>query len=434
MTSPIKKIVIIGGGAGGLELATSLGHKLGRKKKAEIILVDRNHSHLWKPLLHEVATGSLDDGVDALSYLAHARNHGFTFQIGSLTDIDRENQTIKLAEIRDENGEMLVPVRDIAYDQLVMALGSTSNDFGTPGVKDNCIFLDNPHQAHRFHNEMLNLFLKFSASADKQKKVNIAIVGGGATGVELSAELHNAVKQLHSYGFKGLDSEALNVTLVEAGERILPALPPRISAAAHQELTKLGVRVLTQTMVTSADKKGLNTKSGEFIDADLMVWAAGIKAPDFMKDIAGLETNRINQLVVEPTLQTTRDPNIYAIGDCASCPQPSGGFVPPRAQSAHQMASRCFANIMAQRKGQSLKPYVYKDHGSLVSLSRFSTVGSLMGNLMRGSMMVEGRLARLVYVSLYRMHQIALHGYMKTGLMMLVGGINRVIRPRLKLH
>ncbi|MGA5653995.1 NAD(P)/FAD-dependent oxidoreductase [Rahnella contaminans] len=434
MTSPMKKIVIIGGGAGGLELATSLGHKLGRKKKAEIILVDRNHSHLWKPLLHEVATGSLDDGVDALSYLAHARNHGFTFQIGSLTDIDRENQTIKLAEIRDESGEVLVPVRDIAYDTLVMALGSTSNDFGTPGVKDNCIFLDNPHQAHRFHNEMLNLFLKFSASDDKQKQVNIAIVGGGATGVELSAELHNAVKQLHSYGFEGLDSDALNVTLVEAGERILPALPPRISGAAHQELTKLGVRVLTQTMVTSADKNGLNTKSGEFIDADLMVWAAGIKAPDFMKDIAGLETNRINQLVVEPTLQTTRDPNIYAIGDCASCPQPSGGFVPPRAQSAHQMASRCFANIMAQRKGQSLKPYVYKDHGSLVSLSRFSTVGSLMGNLMRGSMMIEGRMARLVYVSLYRMHQIALHGYIKTGLMMLVGGINRVIRPRLKLH
>ncbi|CAM3603892.1 MULTISPECIES: NAD(P)/FAD-dependent oxidoreductase [Rahnella] len=434
MTSPMKKIVIIGGGAGGLELATSLGHKLGRKKKAEIILVDRNHSHLWKPLLHEVATGSLDDGVDALSYLAHARNHGFTFQIGSLTDIDRDSQTIKLAEICDENGELLVPVRDIAYDTLVMALGSTSNDFGTPGVKDHCIFLDNPHQAHRFHNEMLNLFLKFSASEDKQKKVNIAIVGGGATGVELSAELHNAVKQLHSYGFEGLDSEALNVTLVEAGERILPALPPRISAAAHNELTKLGVRVLTQTMVTSADKNGLNTKSGEFIDADLMVWAAGIKAPDFMKEIAGLETNRINQLVVEPTLQTTRDPNIYAIGDCASCPQPAGGFVPPRAQSAHQMASRCFANIMAQRKGQSLKPYVYKDHGSLVSLSRFSTVGSLMGNLMRGSMMVEGRLARLVYISLYRMHQIALHGYIKTGLMMLVGGINRVIRPRLKLH
>ncbi len=430
----MKKIVIVGGGAGGLELATQLGQKLGRKKKAEITLVDRNHSHLWKPLLHEVATGSLDEGIDALSYLAHARNHHFQFQLGTLTEIDRDNKKLHLAEIRNEQGELLVPERELAYDTLVMALGSTSNDFGTPGVKDHCIFLDNPHQARRFHNEMLNLFLKFSASEGSQEKVNIAIVGGGATGVELSAELHNAVKQLHSYGYKGLNNSALNVTLVEAGERILPALPPRISTAAHQELTKLGVRVLTQTMVTSADENGLHTKSGEFINADLMVWAAGIKAPDFMKEIGGLETNRINQLVVQPTLQTTRDPDIYAIGDCASCALPSGGFVPPRAQSAHQMASRVLDNILAQMKGREQKAYVYKDHGSLVSLSRFSTVGSLMGNLMRGSMMVEGRIARFVYISLYRMHQVALHGYFKTGLMMLVGSINRVIRPRLKLH
>ncbi|MEN4978060.1 NAD(P)/FAD-dependent oxidoreductase [Erwinia billingiae] len=434
MTTPLKKIVIIGGGAGGLELATQLGHKLGRKKKAEITLIDRNTSHLWKPLLHEVATGSLDEGIDGLSYLAHARNHGFQFQLGTLTDIDREGKRLQLSEIRDAQGELLVPERELAYDTLVMALGSTSNDFGTPGVKDHCIFLDNPHQARRFHNEMLNLFLKFSSSEGPQDTVNIAIVGAGATGVELSAELHNAVKQLHSYGYKGLDNSALNVTLVEAGERILPALPPRISTAAHQELTKLGVRVLTQTMVTSADKKGLNTKSGEFIDADLMVWAAGIKAPDFMKEIGGLETNRINQLVVKPTLQTTLDDSIFAIGDCASCALPSGGFVPPRAQSAHQMASLVLGNILAQIKGQSLKSYVYKDHGSLVSLSRFSTVGSLMGNLMRGSMMVEGRIARFVYISLYRMHQVALHGYFKTGLMMLVGSINRVIRPRLKMH
>jgi len=430
----MQKIVIVGGGAGGLELATQLGKKLGRSKKAEITLVDRNNSHLWKPLLHEVATGSLDEGVDALSYLAHARHHHFQFQLGSVMDINREQKTVTLAALRDEKGDVLVPERYLSYDTLVMALGSTSNDFNTPGVKENCIFLDNPHQAKRFHQQMLNLFLKYSANASAGGKVNIAIVGGGATGVELSAELYNAVKQLHSYGYKGLTSEALNVTLIEAGERILPALPPRISNAAHSELTQLGVRVLTQTMVTSAQADGLNTKDGEFIQADLMVWAAGIKAPDFMKEIGGLETNRINQLMVEPTLQTTRDATIFAIGDCASCPRPEGGFVPPRAQAAHQMASCVLHNILAQRRGRALKSYLYKDHGSLVSLSRFSTVGSLMGNLMRGSMMVEGRMARLVYVSLYRMHQVALHGYFKTALMILVGSINRVIRPRLKLH
>ncbi|MDO6541192.1 NAD(P)/FAD-dependent oxidoreductase [Photobacterium sanguinicancri] len=429
----MTRIIVVGGGAGGLELATKLGRTLGRKGRAEVTLVDRKASHLWKPLLHEVATGSMDAGVDALSYRAHAKNHHFDFQMGSLQEINRDAKTITLSELHNKQGELLMPERELAYDILVMAIGSTSNDFNTQGVRDNCIFLDSPEQAHRFRTEMNDQFLKLHANKE-QKTVDIAIVGAGATGVELSAELHNAVKELQNYGFGGLDSSRLNVNLVEAGERILPALPPRISSAAHSELTKLGVNVRTATMVTKADESGLTTKDGEHIPAQIMVWAAGIKAPDFMKDIAGLETNRINQLVVKPTLQTTRDDDIYAIGDLASCVQADGSFVPPRAQAAHQMASRCFSNIVAKITDREQKPYVYSDHGSLVSLSRFSTVGSLMGNLTKGSMMVEGRIARVVYISLYRMHQVALHGVIKTSLMMLVGRINRVLRPNLKLH
>ncbi|OBT32041.1 NAD(P)/FAD-dependent oxidoreductase [Vibrio splendidus] len=429
----MTKIIVVGGGAGGLELATKLGRTLGRKKRAQITLVDRKASHLWKPLLHEVATGSLDEGVDALSYRAHAKNHYFDFQMGSLNDIDRERKVIALSELKDDHGELLMPSRELEYDILVMALGSTSNDFNTPGVRDNCIFLDSPEQAHRFRTEMNNQFLKLHAK-NGQGTVDIAIVGAGATGVELSAELHNAVKELRTYGFGDLDSSKLNVNLVEAGERILPALPPRISSAAHSELTKLGVTVRTTTMVTQADADGLTTKDGEKIPAQIMVWAAGIKAPDFMKDIGGLETNRINQLVVKNTLQTTLDDNIFAIGDLAQCTQADGSFVPPRAQAAHQMASCAFSNIIAKLNGRDLKDYIYKDKGSLVSLSRFSTVGSLMGNLTKGSMMVEGRIARVVYISLYRMHQVALHGIIKTSLMMLVGRINRVLRPNLKLH
>jgi NADH dehydrogenase len=429
----VTKIIVVGGGAGGLELATKLGRTLGRKRRAEITLVDKNSSHLWKPLLHEVATGSMDEGVDALSYRAHAKNHGFDFQMGTLWDIDRERKVITLAPMYDENNELLMPERELEYDTLVMAIGSTSNDFNTPGVRDNCIFLDNPKQAHRFRREMNNEFMRLHAKHG-DGSVDIAIVGAGATGVELSAELHNAIKELRNYGFRDLENSKLNVTLVEAGERILPALPPRISSAAHQELLKLGVTVKTNTFVVKADEDGLETKSGERIHADIMVWAAGIKAPDFLKDIAGLETNRINQLEVKNTLQTTHDDDIFVIGDCAACTQEDGSKVPPRAQSAHQMASLCFSNIVAKMNGRELKPYVFKDHGSLVSLSRFSTVGSLMGNLTKGSMMIEGRIARVVYISLYRMHQIALHGYVKTGLMMLVGRINRVLRPSLKLH
>ncbi|MDG3088411.1 NAD(P)/FAD-dependent oxidoreductase [Vibrio hannami] len=429
----MTRIIVVGGGAGGLELATKLGHKLGRKGKAEITLVDRKASHLWKPLLHEVATGSLDEGVDALSYRAHARNHGFKFRLGSLEDIDREGKHITLSAVYDDKGEQVMPTRQFPYDILVMAIGSTSNDFNTTGVRENCIFLDSPEQARRFREEMNNEFLKLHWK-NYNGTVDIAIVGAGATGVELSAELHNAIKELRNYGFDDLDSSKLNVNLIEAGERILPALPPRISSSAHSELTKLGVNVRTATMVTKAEEDGLTTKDGEKIPAQIMVWAAGIKAPDFIKDIAGLETNRINQLVVKDTLQTTRDEDIFVIGDLAQCTQPDGSFVPPRAQAAHQMADQAFSNIMAKLNSKPMKPYIYKDHGSLVSLSNFSTVGSLMGNLTKGSMMVEGRIARAVYISLYRMHQMALHGVFKTALMMLVGRINRVLRPNLKLH
>lgn len=429
----MSHIVIVGGGAGGLELATKLGNTLGRKGRAQVTLVDKNASHLWKPLLHEVATGSLDAGVDALSYRAHAKNHHFSFRLGQLEQIDRDNKSITLGEIRDLAGELLMPERTLNYDILVMAIGSVSNDFNTPGVREHCIFLDSPEQAHKFRTHMNNEFLKLHANSGNGS-VDIAIVGAGATGVELSAELHNAVKELRTYGFDDLDSDKLNVSLIEAGERILPALPGRISSAAHMELSKLGVNVRTSTLVTQADQDGLTTKSGEKIPASIMVWAAGIKAADFMRDIAGLETNRVNQLVVKETLQTSRDENIFVVGDLAQCTQADGSLVPPRAQAAHQMASLVFTNIVAKLNQRPLKAYIYKDHGSLVSLSRFSTVGSLMGNLTKGSMMVEGRIARVVYISLYRMHQMALHGVIKTGLMMLVGRINRVLRPNLKLH
>ncbi|MCO4321364.1 NAD(P)/FAD-dependent oxidoreductase [Aliidiomarina quisquiliarum] len=430
----MTKIIVVGGGAGGLELVTKLGRALGRKGKATVTLVDKNRTHLWKPLLHEVATGAMDPGVEGLSYRSQAYNHGFNFQLGTLTGLDREQKAIVLAPIYDDKGKLLLTERTLKYDILVLAIGSVSNDFGTKGVREHCIYLDSPQQAERFHNKMLDLFLHYTNDDTIDDTVDIAIVGGGATGVELSAELYNAVDYLKTYGFKKLGPESLRLTLVEAGPRLLPVLPERIAAMARKELELLGVDVRTETMVVEATSEGLITKNGETIPANLMVWAAGIKAPGFLKDIGGLETNRINQLAVKATLQTTRDDNIYVIGDCAFCLQENGKPVPPRAQSAHQMATRAFTNIKAQLNNKPLKPYIYTDHGSLVNLSNYTTVGLLMGSLSRGTMTVEGRLARTIYVSLYRMHQIALHGYMRTGLMMLVGRMNRYLRPRLKLH
>lgn len=431
------KIVIVGGGAGGLELATRLGRRFGKRKKATVTLVDRNDTHLWKPLLHEVASGSLDIGIDSLSYRAHGYNHSFKFKIGSMQSVDRDAKTIKLAGLTDDEGTEILPERDVEYDILVLAMGSVTNDFGIPGVRKNAIFIDSPSQAVRFHKKLLNGLLKLNkrAETDSQARYSIAIVGAGATGVELSAELHSTFNTLRAYGLQELRPEQLTISLIEAGPRILPALPERIAASAHKELVELGVNVRTNTAVGEAIKTGFKTKEGEEIEADILVWAAGIKVPDTFKGMAGLETNRVNQWVVKGTLQTTVDPSIYAIGDCCACALPNGKQVPPRAQSAHQMASHAFKNIAKQIQGRDdLKDYVYTDYGSLVNLSRYSTVGSLMGNLTAGSMVIEGRIARLVYVSLYRMHQLALHGFFRTGLTMLSDRINKVIRPRLKLH
>jgi NADH dehydrogenase len=430
-------IVIVGGGAGGAELATRLGHKFGKRKKHRITLIDRNNTHLWKPLLHEVASGSLDMGVDSLSYRAHAYNHHFKFKIGSLSEIDRDQKTITLAPLLDDAGQEVLPERHLNYDILVLALGSVTNDFGTPGVRENAIFLDAPSQAEKFHRKLLNGLLKLNRSAmtDADAAYRIAIVGGGATGVELSAELHHTFNTMKAYGLSELKSEQLQISLLEAGPKILPALPDRISASAHKELSELGVKVRTQTMVAKAEPNKFITKDEEAIEADILVWAAGVKVPDHFSGIAGLETNRNNQWVVKGTLQSVTDDSVYAIGDCAACTMADGKLVPPRAQSAHQMATHAFKNICKQLEGNGdLTDYEYVDYGSLVNLSRYSTVGSLMGSLTRGSMMIEGRIARLMYVSLYRMHQLALHGWFRTGLRMLSDSINKVIRPRLKLH
>lgn len=440
VSAPAKKtqIVVVGGGAGGLELVRRLGSHFGRKK-FDIILVDRSRSHIWKPLLHEVAAGSLDANLDEIGYRSHAFRWGYRFFDGSLEAIDRETRHVVIAPMLDEQGNEIVGRHRIRYDYLVLAVGSVTNDFGTPGAREHCLFLDDRPKADRFRQLLLNQCLRvsraMSADPSSAQFVNVAIVGGGATGVELAAELYNAAKALGYYGLEVFDETRLKVTLIEAGPRILPALPEKLAAAAQKELENLGARVLTGKAITAITEKGMNAADGEFIEADLRVWAAGVKGEDLLKEIGGLETTRANQLVVRPTLQTTRDDRIFALGDCCSyVPEGETRPIPPRAQAAHQMATTVFRNLKALLAGRPLKPFVYKDHGSLVSLSRYSTVGSLMGNLVGGRMAIEGRLARLVYVSLYRMHLIAIHGWLKGISLVVIGHVNQVVRPKLKLH
>jgi NADH dehydrogenase len=444
MNSPAHKhrVVIVGGGAGGLELATRLGDSLGKRGQADITLVDKHRTHVWKPKLHEIASGSMDMSAHEVDYLAQAHWHHFRFRLGELTGIDREGREVHVAPYLDDEGRLVTPARAFGYDTLVVAIGSLSNDFGTPGVREHALRLESKADALRFHARMVNACIRAHAQTTplRPEQLHVAIIGAGATGVELAAELHRTTREVVAYGLDGVDAERdIQVSVIEAADRVLPALPPRMSAATEALLRKLGVDVHTSAKVAEVMPQGVRLADGRILPAELVVWAAGVKAPDIVRDIAGLETNRSNQLAVLPTLQTTRDENVFAIGDCAQCAWPEanggkGGFVPPRAQAAHQQASHVAAQIRRRLAGKKLEPYRYRDFGSLVSLGEFSTVGNMMGGLIGGSLMIEGLFARLMYMSLYKMHELALHGVVKVSLDTLARLIARRTEPHVKLH
>lgn len=432
----LHQAVIIGGGAAGLELATRLGNKLGVRKKADITLVDAQMTHIWKPLFHEIAAGSLNSHSDELNYMAQANWNHFHFQPGQLIHLDRQQQKITLSATHTPNGKQLLPQRTLSYDTLVIAVGSHSNDFGTPGVKEHCLTLDSREQAEQIHAAFVSAYLKAQTTDQSAERMNIAIVGAGATGVELAAELHHAAKIMARYS-SAIQPENVTITLIEGSDRVLPVLPLRISKGVQKQLDKLNINTLRGHIVKNVSEEGLETDQGEFVKAELKIWAAGIKAPAFLGQLDELETNRINQLLVKPTLQTTRDDNIFAIGDCSSCTlvnQKGETYtVPPRAQAAHQQASLVSRSIIDRLQGKASGTFSYKDHGSLISLSSHTAVGNLMGNL-TGNIMLEGFLARMFYISLYRLHQVAIYGKWRTGLIIVKDLLERTTRPRLKLH
>ncbi|MGH8612567.1 MAG: NAD(P)/FAD-dependent oxidoreductase [Gammaproteobacteria bacterium] len=288
------RVLIVGGGAAGLELATWLGHRLGRRKAASITLVDRCRTHVWKPLLHEVASRSLDSEVDAIELIPHAVKHGYRYRIGAMYGIDREKRQISVEPSYDEEGEEIIPRRLIGYDTLVIAVGSICNDFNVPGAKEHAIALDTADEAARFNRKMINACLRANAQYEplRSGQLHCAIVGAGATGVELVAELHKTMRDIAAHGL-------------------------------------------------------------------------------------------------------TRDDSIFAIGDCACCVLPGAQApVPPRAQSAHQMAAAVYKSIVNRVLGKPPVKFRYQDFGSLVNLSEYGTFGNLLDRLSGRSVAAHRRAAR----------------------------------------
>jgi NADH dehydrogenase len=432
------RIVIVGGGTGGLELATRLGESQGRNGRARVTLVDRNETHMWKPLLHEVAAGSLDIHAHQIDYLAQGHWHGFAFRLGAIEALDRERRVVTIGAVVDSEGLALLPRRDLEYDTLVIAVGGATNDFGIRGVRDHAAMLDSPADAERFHRRLIAACVRANAAgeAGSRPDVNVVIVGAGATGVELAAQLRATTGVLASYGLTAFDPQKqVKITLLEAADRILPPLPERVSIATAKLLANMDIEVRPNERVIEMTNDAIRTAGGDVLHYDLTVWTAGVKAPDWLAGFGGLATNKANQIIVRPTLQSVTDDNVFALGDCAECPWPEKGrTLPPLAQAAHQQASFLARMIERRIKGQPLQTFSYHNYGSLVSLGDYSAVGNLMGGLIGGSMFVEGVIARIMYISNYTLHLAALHGWARV----ILGSIGRYLRertePRVKLH
>lgn len=429
----LPRIVIIGGGAGGLELVTRLGYRLGRKR-AHLLLADRNTSHLWKPRLHEVAAGLIGSGDDETSYLAHGCAHGFDFALGGLLSIDPAAKTVTLDHVLSPaNGSEVLGERTLPYDTLALALGSRVNDFGIPGVLEYCHMLDSPAQALKLQRTFLESVVQVGVG--RRDRVRVGIVGAGATGVELAAELHHAVHAMERWGGLGASGK-LDITLVDMASRILPAVDPKASNHATRVLENLGVRILLGESVERVTADALHLKGGATVPCEIKVWASGVSGHDIVAGLKGLLLTPGNRIKVDDHLACIGAPNIFAMGDCAAAPANIGhALVPPTAQAAHQQASYLAKLLERRLSGQTVGPFKYHPHGTLVSLGEDDAAGEFP--TLRHSQSVfsaNGSLAKLLYVSLYHMHRVALHGWLRATALFLADRLRHTTIPPVKLH
>ncbi|MGF6771027.1 NADH dehydrogenase [Paraburkholderia sp. GAS199] len=435
------RIVIVGGGVGGLGLATRLSDTLGRDGLAQVVLVDRWPTHFWKPLLHEAASGQLDPATHQLQYAVQAQRHGFEFEQGELAALDRANRHITVNALLDADGREILPTRQIAFDTLVLAMGSVTQYFGVPGAADHALPLESVAHAEAFRRKLLDACLRASharrtGSPDAQTPVSINIIGAGATGVELAAAVRDTVRLLNRYSPFSLDPvHDFRIRLIESGERVLPALSGAISARAQWMLARLGVDVLSGTRVTEVRPDAVLTHTGASLPSDIAIWTAGIAGPPVLRSLDGIAVNRNAQLLVDRTLQSTHDANVFGLGDCAACPaHAEGAILAPRAQVAHQQAQFLARALKRRIAGEALPEFVYRDAGTLVGFGREGTIGSLSNGLLTQPLFVDGWFATVVYKLIYRRHVMTLTGFARMALDSASHWLRRRVHPVIRLH
>jgi len=433
----MKTIVIVGGGAAGLQVAIGLGRTLGKRGLARVVLVDRSPTHLWKPLLHEVAAGSVEPTVHHTSFALQAERNHFQFIQGELHCVDRTRRVISVTA-SGKAGIVDTDLQAVAYDKLVLAIGGVTEYFDVPGAREHALALDSVSSAERVR-DRLHAALRGKSSQEGSTgpagKVRVAIVGGGATGVQLAAQLRRTSQLLNRYGVHQLDPvHDVDIAVLEAAPSILPGMDSELAARVARQLAKQSIGIATGQRVTSVTPDGLTLNGDEQLNADIVVWAAGVSAPAQVAAF-GLAVNGKGQARVGPTLQCLGDENVFAIGDCASC-RPTGAArdLPTRAQVAFQQALYLVDVLPRHLAGKPVRPFAYRDYGSLISLAGDGAVGSLATVKGKLGWYVEGRLAALLHHAIYRRHVLSINGWRRALMVSLSHGLERWLGAGTRLH
>ena len=357
------KVVILGGGFGGLAAARALD------KSAEVTVVDRHNFQTFLPLLYQVSTAGLAADHVAYPIRGALRKTDIKFRMGSPISVDHKNKEVKL-----DSSEVL------KFDHLIVALGSVSADFGIPGVNEYALGMKTVHEALTIRAEIMRRFEDLCRFED-ETRLSIAVIGGGPTGVEMAG----AIAELIRGPLKSDQANAaahINISLIEAGPRLLPPFAPSLSERTKKDLEKLGVKVMLNTAVKAIEHRKIILKDDSVLNSEITIWAAGVKGADAMVEL-NLPTVG-NRVAVEPTMQVKNYPYIWALGDIAGALGKDGRPLPMVAPVAIQQGKFIAKQIQRLNTNKALGNFKYIDKGSMATIGRNKAVVQVKGLKLAG--------------------------------------------------